>query len=174
MFWHLSMLLVVFRLLRQPSVLKQYWCWNVLLWSLHCKLFLTESGLSQQMHLPPCQLLMLFPLNIPFGLHCTANYVFFSSYCLRRVWLVELVLPNEKLLEGIYMKIVGLWRHFELYCKWWSAALTEEILISLGTHGFLYQKSMTKFIELKIKSEVDEENFWSMQSRCVVRAEVDH
>lgn len=55
---------------------------------------LTEFSSSKWMHLPSCQLLMLFPQNIPFGLHWTAKCILFSNYCLRRVCLVLLVLPK--------------------------------------------------------------------------------
>lgn len=93
---HLSMLLVGFQLLHPDirfEIILELKFHSLIL---HCKLLLTESGSSQWMHLPPCQLLMLFPLNIPFGLHFTANCVLFSNYCLRRVCLVVLVLPKRE------------------------------------------------------------------------------
>lgn len=91
--WHLSMLVVGFQLLH-PDIRAETVFELTFHSSLHCKLLLTESGSSQWMHLPLCQLLMLFPLNIPFGLYFTANCVLFSNYCLRRVCLVALVLPK--------------------------------------------------------------------------------
>lgn len=78
----------------QTLGLKSYLNRSFIVWSLHGKLLWTESGSSPWMHLPPRQLLMLFPLNIPFGLQFTASSVLFSNYYLRRVCLVVLVLPK--------------------------------------------------------------------------------
>lgn len=57
-------------------------------------------------------------------------------------------------------------------CAAFSAALTEEMHSWIGASQFSLTEinDKTTNIDLKIKSETDEEDFWSMQSRCVSRA----